>query len=108
MPVHADVCHRGHRFQGSAPGSKPGTRCQALENGEIKPSGFHRTLRRSVTVEMREHDFVGEERGPLERRRTVGMGAADQFMLTVGEFHQFSMTKLAHETAVITLWNQIF
>lgn len=102
------MCATGDPFQGSAPGSKPGARRQALEDGEIKPSGFHRTLRRGVTVEMREHDFVGEERGPLERRRTVGGGAADEFMLTVGEFYQFSATKLAHETAVITLGNQIF
>jgi len=55
-----------------------------LGDGEIKPSGFHRTLRRGVTVEMREHDFVGKERGPLEGRGTVGVGAADQFMLTLG------------------------
>ena len=50
---------------------------------------------------MREHDFVGEERHPFEGVGTVGVRAADEFMLAVGESDEFGLTKLTDEFGAI-------
>jgi len=50
---------------------------------------------------MREHDFVGEERHPFEGVSAVGIGAADEFMLAVGESDEFGLTKLTDEFGAI-------
>jgi len=50
---------------------------------------------------MREHDFMREERHPFEGVGTVGIGAADQFMLAVGKFDEFGLTKLTDQFGAI-------
>ena len=57
---------------------------------------------------MREHDFVGEERHPFEGVSAVGIGAAYEFMLAVGKFDEFSLTKLTDQFGAVAQWNQIF
>ena len=59
-------------------------------------------------VEVGEHDFVGEERGPLKGSGAVGIGAADEFVLAVGEFYEFGTTKLLDQLLATALGNQIF
>ena len=58
-----------------------------------------------LAVEMGEHDFVGEERGPFEGGGAVGVGAADEFVLAVGEFYEFSPTKLLDHLLATALGN---
>ena len=50
---------------------------------------------------MREHDFVGKERHPFEGIGTVSVRAADEFMLAVGKFDEFGLTKLTDEFGAI-------
>jgi len=50
---------------------------------------------------MREYNFVGEERHPFKGVGTVGIGAADQFVLAVGEPHEFGLTELANQFRAI-------
>ena len=66
------------------------------------------TGRLGFPVEVGEHDFVGEERGPLEGGGAVGIGAADEFMLAIGEFYEFGPSKLLDQLLATALGNQIF
>ena len=42
-------------------------------------------------MEMREDDIVGEDRGPFEGIGAISVGAADEFVLAVGEFNEFGL-----------------
>ena len=55
-----------------------------------------------------EHDVVGEEGNPLDGGDAVGRGAADQFVLAAGLFHQFGLAELADDLKAVALRNQIF
>ena len=50
---------------------------------------------------MREYNFMGEERHPFKGVGTVGIGAADEFMLAVGEPDKFSLTELTDQSRAI-------
>lgn len=52
---------------------------------------------------VREHDFVGEQRGPLIGRHPVGIGAADQFMFAGGKFEQFGLAEPTDKAFAIAL-----
>jgi len=41
-----------------------------------------------------EHDFVGEEGGPLKGGGSIIVRTANEFVLAVGEFDEFGVTKL--------------
>ena len=53
-------------------------------------------------MEVGEHNFMGEERGPFEGGGAVGIGSASEFILAVGEFHQLGPAELADEAAMPT------
>lgn len=57
---------------------------------------------------MREHNFVGEQRSPLKSVSSVCIGSANQFVLAIAEFNEFSATELLDHLLVMALWNQIF
>ena len=59
-------------------------------------------------VEVGEHDFVGEERGPFKGGGAVGIGAAQKLVLSIREFYEFSPTKLLDHLLATALGNQIF
>ncbi|MEI8288289.1 MAG: hypothetical protein WCH99_02355 [Verrucomicrobiota bacterium] len=61
-----------------------------------------------VAVEMGEHDFMGEERGPFEGGGAIGVGAADELVLTVGEFNEFGPAKLLDQLLAAALGNQVY
>ena len=50
---------------------------------------------------MSEHNFVSEEGNPLKGGDTVGVRAADEFVLAVGEFYELCLAKLANELGAI-------
>lgn len=51
--------------------------------------------------EMGEHNFMGEERDPFEHGGAVGVGAANQFVLTVGKFHDFNLLSYCWTTTCL-------
>jgi len=51
---------------------------------------------------MGKHDLMGEERHPFEGVRTVGSGAANQFMLAVGKPDEFGLSELANQSRAAT------
>ena len=57
---------------------------------------------------MGKHDFVGEKRGPFEGGGPVGIGAADEFVLSIREFYELGLTKLLDYLLATALRNQIF
>ena len=59
-------------------------------------------------MEMREDDFVGNERRPFKGGGTVGIGAADQLMLTVGQTNETGFAELADKLTTRALGNQVF
>ena len=50
-------------------------------------------------MKVREHDFMGEERGPFKSGGAVGVGAADEFVLAIGQPDKFGLSELANEVA---------
>ena len=52
-------------------------------------------------VEVREHDFMGEERRPVKGGGAVSVRAADEFVLAVGKFDEFSLAELADQFSAI-------
>ena len=58
-----------------------------------------------LAEEMREYDFVGEERGPFKGSGAISVRATDELMLTVGQFNQFGLTELADEPTPEALGN---
>ena len=48
-------------------------------------------------MKMREHNFMGEERDPFKSISPVSVSSANQFVLAIGEFHEFGLTKLTNE-----------
>jgi hypothetical protein len=50
-----------------------------------------------LTVKVREHDFMREERRPFKGVGAVGVGAPDQLVLAVGLANQFGVAELADE-----------
>jgi hypothetical protein len=60
------------------------------------------------TVEVGEYDFVGEERDPFEGGGAVVVGAANQFVLAIGDFYQSGLAELADEAGAETLENDVF
>jgi hypothetical protein len=61
-----------------------------------------------LAVKVGENNFVREERSPLEGGGSIGLGAAVEFVLAVGQTNQFSLAKPADEPAAMTLQKQIF
>jgi hypothetical protein len=59
-------------------------------------------------VEMCEHNFVREEGRPLVSRDAVGVGAADEFVLAVGQPDKFGLTELADKATAEALRNDVF
>ena len=59
-------------------------------------------------MEVGEHDFVGEERGPFKGGGAVGVGAADKFVLSIREFYELGPTELLDHLLPTALGNQIF
>lgn len=49
-----------------------------------------------------EHDVVGEEGDPLKGGKIIGVGAADEFVLTVRQPDEFALTKLADQVAAVS------
>jgi hypothetical protein len=45
-------------------------------------------------MEVLEHNFMGEQRSPFKGSDLVRVSAANQFVLAVGEFDEFCVTKL--------------
>lgn len=59
-------------------------------------------------VNVRENDFMREERRPLKGVGTVGLGAADKFMLSVRLAYQFGVAKLADDLVAVALREEVF
>ena len=59
-------------------------------------------------MKVREHDFVGKQRCPLESGSAGGIGATDELMLAVGKFYEHGVTKLVDDLLASALRNQIF
>ena len=53
------------------------------------------------TVEVGEHNFMGEERGPFEGGGAISVGAAQKFVLAIGEFDEFCLTKSLNDFGLI-------
>ena len=58
--------------------------------------------------EMREHDFMGEERRPFKGGGAVSIGAAEEFVLAVGLANQFGVAELADDLAAVALGDDVF
>ena len=69
--------------------------------------GYAPHQRHRFAVEVGEDDFVGKQRGPFKCSGAVGVRAADEFVLTVGQFHQFGLAELADEAAAEALRNDV-
>jgi len=54
---------------------------------------------------MRENDFMGEQGGPFKGGGSVNISAADQFVLTVGQFDEFCLPKLPDHLPGSVEWN---
>ena len=93
-------CHfaEGKGVASPAKGRQPG--------GEPRPP--RPALGLDIPVEMREHDFMGEERGPFKRGGPVGGRAADQFMLAMRQADEAGCAELADELAPMALRNDVF
>ena len=62
----------------------------------------------AITEEMAEHDFVGEQGGPLKGGGTVGIGAAKEFVLAVGLADQCGIAELADDLAAAAVRKEMF
>jgi len=67
----------------------------------LKPWKIEGFAGRFFAMEMREDDFMGEKRRPFKSGGPVLVSSANQFMLTVGKFDEFCLTKLANEFSAI-------
>ena len=56
---------------------------------------------------MREHNFMGEQRGPFKGGGSITVRTANQFVLAVGMFYEFGITELP-DLFAIAFGNQIF
>jgi hypothetical protein len=54
---------------------------------------------------MRIHDFTGDQRSPFKGCRSVSISAADQFVLTVGQFDEFRLSELPDHLTGSAEWN---
>jgi len=63
---------------------------------------------RFFAKEMREHNFMGEQRCPFKSSRPVSISSAQQFVLAVGEFYELGLTELPDQFGAEAQWNQIF
>ena len=90
----------GEQVRGSGCG------CPVAGNGEWKPGPSRPFGHWRFPVEMGEHDLVGEQRGPFKGGGSVGIGAADQFILSVRELDKFGLTELADQAVAVAL-NQV-
>ena len=52
-------------------------------------------------MEMREDDFMGEQRGPFKSGRSVSLRTANQFVLAVWKFDELGLTELPNEFCAI-------
>jgi len=50
---------------------------------------------------MREDNFRGEQRSPLEGCGPVLVSSANQFMLTIRKFYEFGLTELPDQCGAI-------
>jgi hypothetical protein len=57
---------------------------------------------------MREHNFMGEQRGPFKGGGSITVRTANQFVLAVGMFYEFGITELPDDLFAIAFGNQIF
>ena len=57
---------------------------------------------------MREHNFMGEQRSPIKGSGSVCLGSANQFMLAIAEFNEFSVAELLDHLLAMALGNQVF
>jgi hypothetical protein len=60
-----------------------------------------------LAVEVREHDFMREERHPLKCSRPISVGATKEFMLAVGQPDEFGVAELADDLFAITFGNEV-
>jgi hypothetical protein len=58
-----------------------------------------------LAIEMREHDFMCEQRNPFKGGGAVCIGAANEFMLAVGHFDEAGLTESADELIAEFFWN---
>src|ERR1017187_10794874 len=84
------------------------TRSQSLLKFKREPSFWRTAAGMVLALEMREHDFMREERRPFKGVGAVGVGAADEFVLAVGLPYQFGVAKLADDLAAVALRDDIF
>ena len=61
-----------------------------------------------LAVEVREHDFMREERRPFKGVGAVGVGAADKLVLAVGLANQFGVAELADDLVAVALGDEVF
>lgn len=66
-----------------------------------KPRLARAAADRILAVKVREHDFMGEERGPFKGAGAVGVGAADEFVLPVCKLDELGLTKLPDQFRAI-------
>ena len=60
------------------------------------------------SVEVREHDFMREERRPFKGVGAVGVGAADKLVLAVGLANQFGCAELSDNLVAVALGDDVF
>ena len=56
---------------------------------------------RFLAVEMREHNFMGKQRCPFKSCVSISISSAQKFVLAIGEFNEFSLTKLLNDFGLI-------
>jgi hypothetical protein len=56
---------------------------------------------------MREYDFMGDQGGPFKGCNSVGLSAADQFVLAVGQFDEFRLPELPDQLPGSAEWNEV-
>ena len=61
-----------------------------------------------LTMKVREHNFMGEQRGPFIGGGTVGIGAAEEFMLAVGPANQLGVAELADDMVAVALRDEVY
>ena len=85
----------------------PGCSQRRLEPGR-KPRLVRTATDGVSAMEMREDDFVREQRRPFKGGGAVGIGAAVKFVLAVGQADEFGLAEPADEPAALALREQIF
>jgi len=56
---------------------------------------------------MREYNFMGDQGGPFKGCDSVSLSAADQFVLTVGQFNEFRLSELTDHWPDSAEWNEV-